>query len=167
MVIDHQRGLLNSRSSAPPLGRVRDPGKDFDEYDNIRVNDDASFGGGDDIIEVIEEASSGYTTASEGSDRRTRQTRRAGSIVRRRSRSLPLRRRARERIVVEERIDHGSYQLPNATGENKLETTQESTKDPKGDLTDHQLLLMWPLTHAFALKTKQWGRSQSAYIQLW
>lgn len=149
MVLDHKRGLSHTLINRPAFGRVVDPCGDFADYDSILINEEG---------DTSEEAWAGDKAGSpvplspvdpqdkvkspSNSNRAT-----AGIASSRRRYSIA-----------------SSTPPPHNLNHWSKRSAQMPVGSSKRDLSSHQLLLLFPETHAFALRTKQW-RTSSLSIQ--
>ena len=169
MVIDFRKGLTHTKTLAPNLGRVRDNVEDFVEYDNILVKESRDSGaevvkeiviGGSDPSASEDESSSKKSTKllfGEGNTKTKIQTYPSAS-ARAVAGSVS---RAEPGVSV-----GGSGHTPYFNQRNFASRSKPKAGNPaQKDLTDHQLLLLSPMTYAFTLKTKQWCKYSKSTLQ--
>ncbi|KAL9018312.1 MAG: hypothetical protein Q9185_004415 [Variospora sp. 1 TL-2023] len=148
MVVDHKRGLSHTRGDPPLIGRVVDRCGDFADYDSILINE-----GGDTSEEAWAEDKAGSPVSLfpvkprdkvKGMSNSNRATAGVASSRRRYS-------SASSTSPLHELDDwpKRSAQIPVGSS--------------KRDLSSHQLLLLFPVSQAFALRTKQWFSIQADF----
>lgn len=131
-MVDWRRGLFHTGIEPPNIGNVNDYCDDFSEYDNILVNE-----GGDLSGEIWNEGPGRGRPRRNSFDLDT---------------MAPPRRRRRRSVSSTSSFGSDVMNTDAGAGNNTSETDKQTRKD----LTDHQLFLLFPMTRAFALKTKQW-----------
>ncbi|KAI1131425.1 hypothetical protein F5Y10DRAFT_233636 [Nemania abortiva] len=141
IVVDYRRGLITNSAKAPRLGLQSDSCYHFAEYDDIPVRD------GDDLEdEILSEIKKEDQSSDSGDDSEDGYQSNPPGIERvTKMRVTPSRKR-------------GTIGFDTVSDENnpKIKNTPE--------LTEHQLLLLFPRIWAFALKTKQWLTIQADFM---
>ncbi|KAL8697714.1 MAG: hypothetical protein Q9201_006975, partial [Fulgogasparrea decipioides] len=126
MVIDPRRGLLQMKDDPPRFIQIRDYTQHYKDYDSIIVNTDQR------LNDPITHAELDFEPSL--SDHSTSDSHKA--------------------VVGRGPIMNRFFNEEGPLGD--LTQVSKATMPMKKDLSDHQLLLLCPLTRAFALKTKQW-----------
>ncbi|KAL8988503.1 MAG: hypothetical protein Q9177_002432, partial [Variospora cf. flavescens] len=141
MVVDHKRGLSHTRGGPPTIRPLPDRCGDFADYDGILINE-----GGD----ISEEAWAGDKAGSPVSL----------SLVdpQDKVKGLSNSNRATAGMASSRRRDSiaSSTPPPHHLDDWSKRRTQTPVGSSKRDLSSHQLLLLFSVSHAFALRTKQW-----------
>ena len=150
-MIDFKKGLASTKTSAPSLGRVKDFVDDFVEYDNILVKETRNSG-----TEALYVDSTSDSSGDESS-RRTKPV-----YERRVPRGpSPIIRSASAQATAGSVGHQGPSVSMGKTSQGKksyltIRGKSKAAKHARKDLDEHQLLLLSPMTYAFALKTKEW-----------
>ena len=151
MVIDFKKGLASTKTSAPTLGRVKDFGDGFVEYDNILVKETQHSG--TEVLYVDSTSDSSGDESSRGGKRvyEERVPRRPSPIIRSASAQATAGSVGRQGPSISMgKTSQGNKSHLAIRGKSK------GAKHTRKDLDEHQLLLLSPMSYAFTLKTKQW-----------
>ncbi|KAI4266404.1 MAG: hypothetical protein L6R35_006951, partial [Caloplaca aegaea] len=142
MVVDHKRGLSHMRVDPPPIGRVVvDRCGDFADYDNILINE-----GGDTSEEAWAGDKAGSPVSLSPVDPQDKVKDLSNS-----NRATAGMASSRRRYSIA-----SSTPPPHDLDDWSKRSAQKPIGSSKRDLSSHQLLLLFPMSHAFALRTKQW-----------
>ncbi|OXV10801.1 hypothetical protein Egran_01438 [Elaphomyces granulatus] len=158
VVIDYRRGLFHNKSAAPIIGNVKDHCPHFRDYDEIVVNESGDLRE-EILIEEPQDAIRDLLPFRDsynqvGHSVRTGTTMRAAYVEEPEFIKFSPRTSTRR---------HKSYS-PERHRSSDTEVAPEGKVQVRKDLDDNQVLLLFPKTRAFALKTKQWLVIGADYI---